>query len=77
MMDIDPVLAHAQLGRILDQHALPPSDRVALAALMHVASTQQFVRLHGCVVDDYGTAEGERIWEAAREVLADLAAERS
>lgn len=73
---IDVATARAQLDRILNHQAPSPTDRNDLAVLMHVASTQQFVRLHGCVIDDHGTAGGEEIWEAARARYVDTVAGR-
>ncbi len=60
-----------RLGHIIDHQQPTPTDPVVLADLMHVASTQQFVRLHGCVLDDH--ANGAEIWEAARGVLVEKA----
>ncbi len=57
-----------RLNRILNGQQPTPTDPTEIATLMHVASTQQFVRLHGCVLDDH--PNGAEIWEAARQVLA-------
>ena len=76
MTTISADLARQRLGEILGGWIPCPDDHRFLAMLMHVASTQQFVRLHDNIIDTYGGTSGERLWEMGRQELARMTEER-